>query len=431
MNNTHRKIIAGAAMATGLLLATVPNTNAQTAQQNQKESALTLERCIEITLKNNPRIAAAASTAESQRNRLSQTKAGYFPQISGKADYSRGGSGNWDSAGNTYSSGVSASQLIYDFGQTGLSSGIQKNSYYASLQDSESVKNNIVYELTQAYMAVLAAEEQYSVFRQSVEQYEEQFKRAKAFYDVGTRPKIDVTTAQVNLNNAKLNLIKADNALKIVRQRLLNVMGIYDRAEDFKLEKQSEIPEFQITLDNALKQTFDNRPDLASQKLKLESARQNVKLAQTGFAPSLDAGGSYNWRGSEFPLNDSWSVGAGLSVPIFSGFSTVNRVKESKNSLNAAYYNLTEAQQNALLDVRTCYFNLQEAKQRIPVADISRRHAQENYDLAVGRYTVGVGNYIEVKDAEVSLSNARLSYISAVFDYNLAIADLKRAMGMR
>jgi outer membrane protein TolC len=163
----------------------------------------------------------------------------------------------------------------------------------------------------------------------------------------------------------------------------------------------------------------------------MESAKQNVKLSKTGFAPSLNANASYTFNGNEFPLYDRWSAGAGLSVPLFSGFSTVNKVKEAKNSLNAAYYNLTDAQQNALLDVRTAYLNLQEAQSRIPVADISRRQAEENYKLAVGRYTVGVGNYIEVKDAEVSFSSTKLSYISAVFDYNLAIADLKRAMGTR
>jgi TolC family type I secretion outer membrane protein len=432
MNNIHSKIIAGAAAAVLFLTA---NINAQTPAQNQKESVLTLEKCIEITLKNNPRIAAAASSAQSQRNRLSQSKAGYFPQISASANYRREDSKNaagWKGAEDNYTSSVSASQMIYDFGKTGLSADIQKNTYYASLQESEGTANDIIYQLKQAYIAVLAAEEQRDVFRQSVEQYEAQLKRAKAFYDVGTRPKIDVTTATVNLNNAKLNLIKAENALAIARQRLLNVMGTRDQQPaDFKLEKQSKTPDFKITLEEALRQAFDQRQDLASYNLRLESARQNVKLSRAGHAPELNASASYSWTGDDFPLYDGWRAGASVSLPLFSGFSTVNKVEESKNALNTAYFNLTDAQQNALLDVRTCYSNLQEAASRIPVADISRRQAQENYDLAVGRYTVGVGNYIEVKDAEVSLSNAKLSYISAVFDYNLAIADLKRAMGTR
>jgi TolC family type I secretion outer membrane protein len=432
MSNNRYKIFAAFILAFGMCL----NLCAQTVNQETKKDFFTLDKCVELTLKNNPRIAAAVVTAEAQRNRLWQGRADYLPQISGSAGVTRSDSkpsgSSWQGADNNYRSSISASQLIYDFGKTGLSNDMQKNSYYASLQDSESVKNSVIYELTQAYMAVLADEEQYEVYKKSVEQYQEQLKRAQAFYDVGTRPKIDVTTAQVNLNNAKLNLIKAQNTLQIAKQRLLNIMGIYDRTEDFKLEKQSQLPAMNITLEDALKQAVDKRPDLVSYKLKLESARQNVKLSATGFAPALSASGSYGWNGTEFPIdNENWSVGASVNVPIFSGFSTINKIKESKNNLNTAYYNLTEAQQNALLDVRTCYFNLQEAAERIPVADVSREQAQENYNLAVGRYTVGVGNYIEVKDAEVSLSNAKLDYISAVFDYNLAIADLKRAMGTR
>ena len=68
---------------------------------------------------------------------------------------------------------------------------------------------------------------------------------------------------------------------------------------------------------------------------------------------------------------------------------------------------------------------------KIPVAEISRTQAEENYNLAVGRYKVGVGNYIEVKDAETTLSDAKLSYINAVFDYILSIAALNKAMGIQ
>lgn len=407
------------------------------AQDAIDDTILTLEKCKELTLKNNPRIAASISGASAQRNRLSQTKAAYMPQIGASAGYSRSANqsalvnGDWLSASDNYNSSISASQLIYDFGKTGLTSDIQKNTYYASLQDSESVMNDTIFQLTQVYIAVLASREQRDVFIQSVERYEEQLKRAQAFYNVGSRPRIDVTTAQVDLNNAKLNLIQAENTLKIARQRLLNIMGVYDRPADFELQKQMNLERYDIELEQALKQAFESRPDLASSKLRLESARQNVKLSQTGFTPELNANGSYGWTGNDFPLYDRWSFGASVSLPIFNGFSTVNKVKENKNNLNTAYYNLTDAQQSALLDVRTSYYKLQDADSRIPVAELSKQAAEESFKLAVGRYTVGVGNYIEVKDAEVSLSSARLNYISAVYDYNLAIADLKRAMGSR
>lgn len=406
------------------------------AQQDENitEAQLSLEDCINLTLQHNPSLKAASLNTQVQKNRLAQTRADYLPKVNGNASYSRSnqeGLNGWGDAQDGYSSSVSATQLIYDFGKTGLSNKIQKNNYYSAQQDEQNTINDVIYKLKQAYYGVLSAQESRNVYATSVEQYEQQLKRAKAFYQVGTRPKIDVTTAEVNLNNAKLNLIKGENSLKTAYYNLTNVMGIYDENPSFTLVNKNDIPEYDITIDEAIKEAQKNRPDLLSLQLKLENAKKNVDLAKTGYAPSLTANGSYGWSGQDFPLYDRWSVGAGISVPIFSGFSTYNQVKESKNSMQVAYENLTAKQQAILLDVKTCYFNLEEAKTRIPVAELSKKQAQENYDLAVGRYKVGVGNYIEVKDAETTLSNAKLSYISAVFDYNLAIANLERAMGKR
>ncbi len=404
------------------------------ARETQTGAQLSLEDCINLTLQHNPSLKAASLNTQVQQNKLAQTRSNYFPQVNGNASYSRSnqeGLSGWGDAKDAYSSSISANQLIYDFGKTGLSNKIQKNNLYSSQQDEQSTINEVIYKLKQAYYGVLNAEESRNVYAQSVEQYEEQLKRAKAFYSVGTRPKIDVTTAEVNLNNAKLNLIKGENALKTAYSNLTNVMGVYDQNPSFTLVKKDTIPEYNITIEEALKEAQVNRPDLLSMQLKLENAKKNVDLAKTGFAPSLSANGSYGWSGQDFPLYDRWSVGAGVSVPIFSGLSTVNQVKESKNNMLIAYENLTAKEQAILLDIKTCYFNLEEAKTRIPVADLSRKQAEENYNLAVGRYKVGVGNYIEVKDAEITLSNAKLSYIGAVFDYNLAIANLERAMGKK
>ena len=404
------------------------------AQENITGAELSLEDCINLTLKYNPSLKAASLNTQVQQNKLAQTRANYLPQVNANASYSRSnqeGLTGWGDAQDGYSSSVSATQLIYDFGKTGLTNKIQKNNYYSAQQDEQNTINEVIYKLKQAYYGVLNAQESRNVYAQSVEQYEQQLKRAKAFYSVGTRPKIDVTTAEVNLNNAKLNLIKGENDLKTAYYNLTNVMGIYDQDPSFTLTNRDTIPDYNITIEEALKEAKNNRPDLLSLELKLENAKRNVSLAKTGYAPSLTANGSYGWSGQDFPLYDRWSVGAGINVPIFSGFSTYNQVKEAQNNMQVAYANLTAKEQAILLDIKSCYFDLEEAKTRIPVADLSRKQAQENYDLAIGRYKVGVGNYIEVKDAETTLSNAKLSYIGAVFDYNLAIANLERAMGKR
>ncbi len=399
--------------------------------QNKK---LTLEDCINLTLQNNPEIAASYSSQESQKSQLKQSKSGYLPQVNGSAGYNRSGgnnaAGSMDTS-NNYSASVNASQLIYDFGQTSSSVGIQEKSYQSAIQNTTALINDKIYALKVAYFGVLSAEESENVYKQSVDQYTEQLKRAKAFYEVGTYPKIDVTSAQVNLNDAKLNLLTAQNLLKTKRQELLNIMGISDANPTFTLEMDKTLPSLDLTLEEALETANKNRPDLLAKQLQVESARQNVTLSKTGYAPTITANGSYAWSGADFPLYDRWSAGASLNVPIFSGLSTYNKVEQSKQNLQTAYHNLTSLQQQVLLDVKTAYLALNNAKERIPVAELTQKQAKESYDLAVGRYKVGVGNYIEVKDAETSYSKAKLSYIQAVFDYNLAVAKLKNSIGSR
>ena len=401
--------------------------------QTDKSNILTLQDCIDITLKNNPSIASSYASQEAQKNRVSQSKSSYLPQVDASANYSRGNSKTstgWNEAANNYSSSINAKQLIYDFGQTGLSTDIQKNTYYSSVADTKNLVVNTIYQLKEAYYAVLLAKQRKLVYEQSVEQYQQQLKRAKGYYEVGTRPKIDVTTAEVNLNNAKLNLIQTENLLNKSFHVLLNIMGIYDYDESFDITMNDTLPEFTLTEEEAINTAMQNRQDLLSYRLKLENARQNIKLSKTGYAPSINATGSYGWSGNDFPLYNRWSVGAGISVPLFSGFSTYNKVKEAQNNMLSAYYNLTAAEQDILLDIKKAYLNVQDSKSKIPVAEISRTQAEENYQLAVGRYKVGVGNYIEVKDAETTLSDAKLSYINAVFDYILSIAALNKAMGI-
>ena len=401
------------------------------ALQNKK---LTLEDCINITLQNNPEIAASYSTQEAQKSQLKQSKSNYLPQINGNAAYTHSNAnsvtGNTGTT-NNYSAGVNATQLIYDFGQTSSNVSIQKKSYQSAVQNTNALVNNKIYTLKVAYYAVLSAEESENIYRQSVEQYTEQLKRAQAFYEVGTYPKIDITSAQVNLNDAKLNLLTAQNLLKTKKQELLNVMGITEPENSFTLEMSETLPPFDLTLEQAINEARKNRPDLLSKQLQVESARQNVTLSKTGYAPTLTANGSYNWSGNDFPLYDRWSAGASLNVPIFSGFSTYNKVEQSKQNLQTAQYNLTALEQQILLDVKTAYLDLNNAKERIPVAELTAKQAKESYDLAVGRYKVGVGNYIEVKDAETSYSKAKLSHIQAVFDYNLAVAKLKNSIGTK
>jgi outer membrane protein TolC len=106
-------------------------------------------------------------------------------------------------------------------------------------------------------------------------------------------------------------------------------------------------------------------------------------------------------------------------------------VEEAKANLNILKANEESIKQTIFLEVQEAYLTLRAAEDAIPTAKLGVEQAQENLDIANGRYAAGVGNPIEVTDAEVGLANARTSYIQALYADKVAQSSLERAMGMR
>jgi outer membrane protein len=394
---------------------------------------LSLEECIELAIENNPSIQAAKNTTEVYKSRIGQAKSGYYPQVNLSTGYDRKNaqtSSPVDKSSNSYQGNISLNQLIYDFGKTSTAVKIQKLGLDASNADVNNTVNQTTYNVKKAYYNVLYALKNKEVCNDTIGQYEQQLKQAKAFFDEGLKPKIDVTNAEVNLSNAKFNYIKADNAVESAYSDLNAAMG-FSEALTYSLSDKLEFKNNDFTLDTAVEEAYKNRPDLKSLVSKESAAKESVNLAKKDYLPKLEAITGYGLGGSEFPLDSGWSVGGQITLPVFDGLLTHNKVKEARTNLNAAKLNQDILKLSIFKDVQKAYIAINEAKKKIPVSEMAVKQAKENFDLATGRYEVGIGNPIEVKDAEVSYSNARLSYYQALYDYNTARSTLEWVVGRK
>jgi hypothetical protein len=140
---------------------------------------------------------------------------------------------------------------------------------------------------------------------------------------------------------------------------------------------------------------------------------------------------NYGFDSQSFPLDRGWTVGAQLTFPIFSGYSTKYQVEEARATLDVLKANEENLRQSIYLDVQQAYLNLQVAKDQISTTELTVRQADENLELANGRYAAGVGNPIEVTDALVAQANAKTAYIAALYNYKIAQASIEKAMGVR
>jgi outer membrane protein TolC len=300
----------------------------------------------------------------------------------------------------------------------------------AARADLENTSSQIILGVKQAYYGILQARQSRDAYAEEVVQFQQHLDQAKRFYEVGTKPKIDVTNAEVDLSQAKLNLLKAENGLRIARITLNNAMGMPE-APSYEVKDTAGYQEYPIDLETALKRGYEARPDLASAKANREAAERSIDLAQTGYYPVLSGNAAYGWSGLNYPLNKEWTLGATLNFPLFSGFLTKSQVEEARANLEVARANEEFIRQGIRFDIEQAYSNLTLAREGIVLAEVTVKQAKENRELAQGRYAAGVGNTIEVTDALVTDINAKTGYITALYDFHLAVASLEKAMGVK
>lgn len=393
---------------------------------------LDLNRCINIALAHHPNLLGAQGSLKASRSRVYEAKSGYYPQVSANSAYTRNHSFDTDDregeTSSLYRNSVDLSQTIFDFGRTSSAVKVQSSYAQASRADLDDTTRQVVFNVKLAYYGILRSRQSREAYIEAVRQLQLHLDQARRFYEVGIKARIDVTNAEVNLSQAKLNLVNVDNALHVARLALNNAMGMPD-APVFEVREETGTPDYAIDLDSALKKAYEQRPDLLSAQARREAAKRSVDLARREYYPVLSGNAGYGYAGEKYPLDDEWTLGATLNFPLFTGFLTKYQIEEAKANLETAQANEALVRQNVRFDVEQAFYELKNAREKINLAALTVKQAKENRELALGRYASEVGSPIEVADAVAAEVSAKTSYSAALFDYRLAIASLQKAMG--
>jgi outer membrane protein len=408
-----------------------------------EEKMLSLRECIETALKNQPNIRAAQENINAGEGRETQAASSYFPQITASTGYSQShslGGAFGESITKSYTTTLSVNQMLYDFGKTGSAFDAAKWGTRSSEHDAERVAQEVALNVKLAYYALLQAEKLVAVAQKTVEQTQSHLNQAQAFFRAGSKPRFDVTRAEVDVNNANLNLINAKNSVRIRTIALNNAMGI-DPGRATQIEDVLPPVPPMPTLVQAEADAFKSRPDLMKMESDIEAAKARIKAEQSNYLPTLSASGAYNWaNGTQemgqfqgMPLGgdvqNSWNAGITLSVPLFQGGLTRGRVSEARANLLVLEAQRDTIRQSILLELNQAFADREGAVARVEVMESTVEKARENLELAQGRYEAGIGPYIEVTDAQLSAVNAETDHIQALYDYQLAVARLLKAMG--
>ncbi len=401
----------------------------------EKNVDMTLDKCIELALGNNPQINAAFQDVLASDARIKQVWSNYFPQLNWQSGYTRirqlqlSDVFRENLTYNYWLMGqVTLQQMLYDFGVTQNQATIKKLDYEAYKATLTAVINDIIYQTKDSYYSLLLALENKRVAEDNVNKYELFYNQAKAFYKIGMNPKVDVTIAQSNLSNAKLQLIQAENSVNLAIAQLNNVMGV-PFIDKYDVQERLNYTPVDITLNQAVDIARDSRPELKAAELRVESAKQTVKLVKKSYFPTLSVEGQYQRGGRHIDSNYGYSVGGYLTFPTINGALIRNEIKEAKYLYDKELANAQNTQNAIYLEIQNAYLTLTEKKAQIPVAILQVKQAKENYELSYGRYRVGEASPIELREAQVTYQEAQLAYYNTLYGYNSAKASLEKAIG--
>lgn len=423
--------------AEGMYETKFPVINSQ-IEYTDMNGEVTLADCIRLAITHHPAIMSAISNADIYKSRVGQAWSNYFPTISAGVNYSRNDmfmtmAGSYarmmaQKYNMFYVPTISANLLLFDFGKTKAMADSAKRNYEASRYDAETSIESVIYNVKVAYYNLVFAEIQQMVYEDTVKDFELQLKQARAQYEIGKKAKIDVTTAEYNMGNAKVNLIKAKNTKELAAAQLANAVGIPE-LENVILKDKLNTKKYDVNFDDLLNTAEESRPALLSAKKLMDAAELNVRSAKRAFTPDLSAFGSYNYGGRQIDSDYGYQFGVQLNYNAFNIMLLKKQVDEATATYKKYVADYEQQKQNVYLEVKSAYISLLNSHDSLDVAKLALQQAKERQYQAFRRYQVGLGDAIEFKDAENSYLNAQLDYYSNLLNYNVNAAELERVIG--
>jgi len=392
-----------------------------------------LARAVAIAQARHPSLAAAQGALAVSRGRIGQAESGYYPQVDASASYTRLSPGG-TSAGpvsksfDQFAAGLTVKQRLYDFGKTSAGVAVQQTGLDSARAELASTEEQVVLAVTLAYYDLLKAVKNIEVATETVKGFEAHLGQAKGFFEAGLKPKYDVTKAEVDLSNARLSLIRAKNAVSQAHVRLNTAMGLPE-APDYEIVDTLRFTPYPLPFEQAVAMAYEHRPDLKAIQLKKRGAEQGVTLARKGDLPYLSGVATTSYSGDTLAMDQGWSLGMALAVPLFNGYLTKSQVGEAQANVDILAAKEASLRQAIHQEVEQGYLNLKEAEERIATTKFAIQQAEGNAALASGRYEAGVGAPVEVTDADVLLVNARTNHIQALYDYRITQTIIEQAVG--
>jgi outer membrane protein len=417
---------------TAALMVSATPLAAQTTQR------LSLKDAEQQALASHPQVLATEYTAQAGTADVREARSAYFPTVFGSVTGADAKNGSRIAAGglnnpiilDRLATGVSASQLVTDFGRTRdlvKSSTLQAD---ALQQDAVMGRADVLLRVDRAYFDALRASAVLKVADETVKARQLVVDQVSALATSGLKSGLDLSFAKVNLAEAQLLLLQAQNDQQGGFATLAAALGS-PQAQTYDLTDEAVPPAPPANSAAVVAQALRDRPDVAAERYSHESAAKFADAERALWFPTVAAvavAGVAPYR--QAGLNDQYSaVGVNVNVPLFNGGLFSARHAAASFRALAQEQQVHALENRVSRDVRLALLDAQTGFQRLDLTNQLLAQAAEALDLATSRYDLGLSSIVELTQAQLNKTRAEIAQASARYDYESQMAALRFQMG--
>jgi len=410
---------------------------------------MSLEDCVKQALEFNPDLLDAAEAIDQAESGITQARSGYFPQLNFRGSYNflektqtvglpDPGTGETVEMEldftRYYTFQFFLNQPLYTGGRLSSSYNIARYGETMAETDLERRRADVALDVARAFYALILSREAVTVAQEAIDNASEFLRVVKARYETGEASSFEVMRAEVEVSNLQPIRIRARNGINLSELLIKKAMGMRQHAEiDFVGE--FKYYDYEITAEEAVERAMENRPEVRMADLQGSIADQSIKLARSGWFPSLALDFNYDFRMDKITFDpdeveDTYGGYLVLSLPLFDGFRTKSQVAEARSMRRQADIYKGNLEDLIELEVRGVLLDVEAARETLKSQEKNVGMAQEGLDIANERYLQGYATNLEVLDAQLALNTAKRNKLEAVHDLNVAVAHAMRAMGI-
>lgn len=394
---------------------------------------LTLDQARQMALANHPRFLAAQYGAAAQHNVTTEVRSAYYPVVNSDLTGAESAPGSRIAAGalnnpivyDRFAAGLSVQQLVTDFGRTRnlvSSADLQAKAADAEVNFS---REDVLLGADRAFYQALRAQAVLRVAQQTVDERTVVSQQVTALEQSKLKSSLDVSFANVNLSEAQLLLLQAQNDAQSSLAILSAALGL-SGPHQFELVEPELAPTTLPALNDALASANQNRPELISERLQVESAQKFAVAERDLWMPTLSlVGAAGEIPYGQAPLPENYAAAAfDVHIPIFNGKLFNARHSEALNRARQASEQLRDVQNSVERDVQTAWLAANTAYQNLAVTAQLLDEANLALSLATARYHLGLSSIVELSQAQLNQAQAAISQATAKYDYDTRFTEL-------